>query len=165
MKHYVTTVKLGETTPSFDLESEVDGTFPYEHITREMTEEALRKFEGEIDQVPPLFSAVNINGTRAYKLARKGEETELPAKKVFIREIRLTSFEPPMLTLEVTCGKGTYIRSLARDLGRELGSGAHLVALRRTSVGPFTLDGAIKPEEIEDFIKSELEKEGYKREQ
>ncbi len=165
LKHYVTTIKLGETTPSFDLESEVDATFPYDHITREMTEEALRKFEGEIDQVPPLFSAVNINGTRAYKLARRGEETELPAKKVFIREIKLTTFEPPMLTLEVTCGKGTYIRSLARDLGREFGSGAHLTALRRTSVGSFTLDDAIKPEEIEDFIKGELEKEGYKREQ
>lgn len=165
LKHYVTTIKLGETTPSFDLESETDATYPYEHITREMTEEALRSFEGEIDQVPPLFSAININGTRAYKLARKGEETELPSKRIFVQEIKLTAFEPPLLTLEVTCGKGTYIRALARDLGVALGSGAHLTALRRTSVGPFTLEGSIRHEEIEEYIRTELEKEGYKKEQ
>ena len=165
LKHYVTTLKLGETTPSFDLESEVDARYPWEHITREVVEEALKTFEGEIDQIPPLFSAININGTRAYKIARKGEEAELPAKSIYIESIELTAFEPPLLTLEITCGKGTYIRALARDLGEALGSGAHLTELRRTRVGDFTLDGAIAPEEIESYILSELEKEGYQKEQ
>ena len=161
LKHYVTTLKLGETTPSFDLESEPDGVYPFEHITREMVEGALGAFVGEIDQVPPLFSAVNVGGTRAYKLARKGRETELEARRIYIEEIILTGFDLPSVTLEITCGKGTYIRALARDLGTALGSGAHLTSLRRTRVGDFTLTGAIQTEEIRSFIRKELEREGY----
>ena len=165
MKQYVTTLKFGETTPSFDLESEPDGTYPYAHITEESLKAVLNEFEGEILQVPPLFSAINVGGTRAYKLARKGVETELPPKKILVDRIRVVSFELPFVTLEITCGKGTYIRALARDIGRALGSGAHLTALRRTRVGDFTLEGAIAPQDAERFIIEELEKEGYKKEQ
>lgn len=160
-KHYRATIKLGETTPSFDLESEPDGFYPTEHITKEMVEETLRRFEGEVDQVPPLFSAVNVGGTRAYKLARKGEERELQPRKVFIERIELTRCELPEIDIEVTCSKGTYIRALARDIGKELGSGAHLTSLRRTKVGSFSMESAIKTDEMEDFIHSELAKEGY----
>ena len=165
LKHYVATVRFGATTPSFDLESEVDAEYSFEHITESKLTEVLETFLGETEQIPPLFSAINVDGTRAYKLARKGQETELPPRKIFIEDVKVTTFDPPLATIEVTCGKGTYIRALVRDVGRALNSGAHLTALRRTRVGDYGLSEAIRAEEIEDFIARELEKEGYRKEQ
>lgn len=136
VKEYVATLRLGATTPSFDLETEVDATYPWEHVTREEVERVLQeKFTGSIEQVPPAFSACKVDGKRAYKMARKGREVELKAKTLVIDEIELLEFAPPSLTIRVVCSKGTYIRALARDIGEALGSGAHLTALRRTRVG------------------------------
>lgn len=156
-KVYYATLKLGETTPSYDLEKEVDATYPTEHITEEMVREVLEHFVGEIKQVPPLFSAVKVEGQRAYHLARKGKEVALTAKVIRIEEIELLSFEMPYLEIRVKCGKGTYIRSLARDIGEALQSGAHLTALRRTEVGEFRVEEAIKEEDFETFIQGQLE--------
>lgn len=136
VKEYVATLQLGATTPSFDLETEVDATYPWEHVTREEVERVLQEnFTGSIEQVPPAFSACKVDGKRAYKMARKGREVELKAKTLVIDEIELLEFAPPSLTIRVVCSKGTYIRALARDIGEALGSGAHLTALRRTRVG------------------------------
>jgi len=136
-KEYTATLQLGATTPSFDREHTVDMTYPTRHITRELILSVLDNFVGEIQQVPPLFSAVMVDGHRAYKLARKGAEVELAAKTVRIDEIELTNFDPVtmQMSIRVVCGKGTYIRSLARDIGYALGSGAFLTALCRTRLG------------------------------
>ena len=134
-KEYVATLKLGETTPSFDLEKPVDAVYPTGHITREMVEEVLARFVGTIEQVPPVFSACKVNGSRAYDLARRGEDVELKAKKLVIDEMELLRCELPEIDIRVVCSKGTYIRALARDIGEALQSGAHLTALRRTRVG------------------------------
>ena len=136
-KEYTATLQLGATTPSYDREHTVDYTYPTRHITRQLVEQTLRRFVGEIDQVPPVYSAVMVDGHRAYKLARKGGEVELKAKRVVIHELELTSFDPQsmQLSIRVVCGKGTYIRSLARDIGQALGSGAFLTALCRTRLG------------------------------
>jgi tRNA pseudouridine55 synthase len=150
-KEYVATIKLGDTTPSFDLETEVDSSYATDHITREKVEMALQCFLGEIDQIPPLFSAKYVNGTRAYELARKGEEVELKPNRVKIVYIELISFELPIVKLRIICSKGTYIRSLARDIGLELKSGAHLTELRRTRIGDFTVGQA---QTIKDFEKN-----------
>lgn len=141
-KEYVATLQLGATTPSFDMEHETDATFPTSHITREGIEQALAAFVGDVMQVPPVFSACNVNGKRAYALSRKGKEVELAPKQVRIDEIELVSFdiEKKQLTLRIVCGKGTYIRALARDLGRALQSGAYLTALRRTRVGDIRVE-------------------------
>lgn len=155
-KTYETTLHLGATTPSYDLETEVDSRHPYEHITEQMIREVLEGFVGSIRQVPPLFSAVNVGGTRAYELARKGSDLELPAKEVMIHDIKIKRVELPEVELEVTCGKGTYIRSLARDIGRALGSGAHLTMLRRTKVGSFDVEGGLVPEDFENYIQNRL---------
>jgi tRNA pseudouridine55 synthase len=154
-KEYNATLRLGATTPSFDLEHEIDAFFPYEHITKEMIESVLPQFLGEIMQVPPTFSAVKINGKRAYKYARQGEDVEIAPKKLVIDEIELIKFEPPLLDLRIVCSKGTYIRALARDIGTALNSGAHLVKLERTRIGDITLDKCIS---IKDFEK-QFEKE------
>ena len=137
VKEYVATLQLGATTPSYDLEKEVDATYPTAHITRELIDRTLPQFIGEQWQVPPIFSAVQINGKRAYELARKGEEVELKPKLLKIDEIEVLDFDPTtmQLTIRVVCSKGTYIRALARDIGEKLNSGAHLIALRRTRVG------------------------------
>ncbi len=140
MKEYVAEITLGATTPSFDLETEIDATYPHEHVTRELVESVLPRFTGRVMQVPPVFSAVKIDGKRAYSFARKGKEVELKAKPLEIREIEILSFEAPVLTLRIICSKGTYIRALARDLGQALETGAHLTALRRTRVGDVTID-------------------------
>ena len=140
MKEYVAEITLGATTPSFDLETEFDATYPHEHVTRELVESVLPSFTGRVMQVPPVFSAVKIDGKRAYSFARKGKEVELKAKPLEIREIEILSFEAPVLTLRILCSKGTYIRALARDLGQTLETGAHLTALRRTRVGEVTID-------------------------
>lgn len=134
-KEYVATIKLGATTPSFDLEKEIDAEYPWEHITREKIEEILPRFTGRIMQVPPIFSAVKVEGKRAYNLARKGKDVELKAKPLEIKEMEILDCSLPEVTLRIVCSKGTYIRALARDFGEALGSGAHLTGLRRTRVG------------------------------
>lgn len=139
-KEYTATLQLGATTDSYDMEHEVNHTYPTEHITREMILETLKQFIGDIEQVPPTYSAVKIGGDRAYKLRRNGEEVKLKPKHIHIDAIELTSFdqEHAQMSIRVVCGKGTYIRALARDIGRALGSGAYLTALRRTRVGDIT---------------------------
>lgn len=149
VKEYVATLALGATTPSFDLETEIDATYPIDHITRELVEETLRKFHGTIQQVPPAFSAVKIDGQRAYKMARKGQTPELKAKTLVIDDIELLEYAQDQISLRIVCSKGTYIRALARDIGEALGSGAHLTALRRTRVGDFTIDKCISVDDAD----------------
>jgi len=149
-KEYTATLQLGATTPSFDREHTVDMTYPTRHITRELIEQTLQQFQGDIEQVPPLFSAVMVDGHRAYKLARKGSDVELQAKNVRIDEIELTHFDPELMqmSIRVVCGKGTYIRSLARDIGAALGSGAFLTALCRTRLGNVRIEDSLT---LDDF--------------
>ena len=161
-KEYIATLKLGETTPSFDLEKEVDAVYPTEHITRELVEGVLKQFIGTIEQVPPVFSACKIEGKRAYELARNGEEVPLKAKTLVIDEIELLACELPVVKIRVVCSKGTYIRALARDIGVALHSGAHLVALERTRVGDVTLDQCMNPEDIDAFLDREIPAEETK---
>ncbi|MDR3194593.1 MAG: tRNA pseudouridine(55) synthase TruB [Tannerella sp.] len=153
-KEYVASIKLGETTPSFDLEKEVDRTYPVDHITCETVKEALAKFTGEIRQVPPVFSACKIGGKRAYELARKGEDAPLKAKTLVIDAIELLACTLPVIQIRVTCSKGTYIRALARDIGEALHSGAHLIALQRTRIGSVTLDMCMSPDHMDDYLKN-----------
>lgn len=152
MKEYVAEVKFGATTPSYDLEKEIDATYPWEHITRERIEEVLPRFIGHVMQVPPVFSAVKIDGKRAYNYARKGKEVDIKAKPLEIREMEILKWEAPVLTLRVLCSKGTYIRALARDLGEALDSGAHLVGLRRTRVGDYTEQQALTIDRAVEII-------------
>lgn len=154
-KEYVATLRLGATTPSFDLETEIDSEYPTAHITRELVEEALNRFRGRIMQVPPIFSAVKIDGKRAYKFARKGKEVELKAKPLEITELELLEFSDDTLKIRVVCSKGTYIRALARDIGEALGSGAHLTALRRTRVGSYSENEALTVEQAVEMIELE----------
>jgi tRNA pseudouridine55 synthase len=149
-KEYVATITLGGTTPSFDLETEIDQVFPYDHISKEHVENALKCFSGEIEQAPPIYSAKQIDGKRAYNLARQGEDVILRKNLVTIHEIEILKFELPEITLRILCSKGTYIRSIARDLGEKLDSGAHLSALRRTKIGDYHVKDAKK---IADFVK------------
>ena len=149
VKEYIATLKLGSTTPSFDLETEIDETYPTEHINRALIDEILKEFLGEIRQRPPVYSAIKIDGKRAYKYARKGQEVEIKEKVLVIDEIEILSFDKDVLKIRVVCSKGTYIRALARDIGSKLGSGAHLVALERTRIGEFKADQAL---EIEEFV-------------
>lgn len=155
VKEYVAEIKLGATTPSFDLETEEDATYPWEHITREQIDNVLQtQFVGSIEQVPPLYSACKINGKRAYKIARTGNEVELKAKTLVINEIELLEFEGQRLAIRVVCGKGTYIRALARDIGLALGSGAHLTGLRRTRVGDVLVQECLSVDEAVDVINT-----------
>lgn len=147
VKEYVATVALGATTPSYDLETEIDATYPTEHITRPLVEEVLTRFVGSIQQVPPAYSACKVDGRRAYKIARSGKEVELKPKTLVIDEIELLSFAHTEITIRVVCSKGTYIRALARDIGEALGSGAHLTALRRTRVGDVKIDDCLNVEQ------------------
>lgn len=147
-KEYVATIRLGATTPSFDLEKPIDAEYPTAHITPESVEETLKQFIGTIEQVPPAFSACKVNGERAYELARKGEEITLKAKTLVIDELELVSCNLPEIVIRVVCSKGTYIRALARDIGFALGSGAHLTALRRTRVGNIRVEDCM---DIETF--------------
>jgi len=149
-KEYVATLELGATTPSFDLEHEIDSRYPTAHITRELIDEVIRRFKGEIWQVPPVYSAVKVDGKRAYNYARDGQEVELKAKLLVIDEIEVLNFDFPVLKIRVVCSKGTYIRALARDIGEALQSGAHLIALERTRIGDITLADCL---EIDDFLK------------
>jgi len=149
-KEYTATLQLGATTPSYDMEHEVDATFPTSHITRERIEQVLAGFVGDIQQVPPAYSACKIGGDRAYELMRKGKDVELAAKTVRIDNIELTAFDAQsmQMSIRVVCGKGTYIRSLARDIGQALQSGAYLTALCRTRVGDVRIEDCIT---IDDF--------------
>ena len=155
VKEYVAEIKLGATTPSFDLETEEDATYPWEHITREQIDNVLQtQFVGSIEQVPPSYSACKINGKRAYKIARTGNEVELKAKTLVINEIELLEFEGQRLVIRVVCGKGTYIRAMARDIGLALGSGAHLTGLRRTRVGDVLVQECLSVDEAVDIINT-----------
>lgn len=158
MKEYTAILQLGATTASYDLEHEIHQTYPWKHITREMILEILKKFTGDIEQIPPTYSAVKISGDRAYKLRRQGEEVKLKPKHIHIDEIELTSFNEDngQLSIRVVCGKGTYIRALARDLGRALGSGAYLTALRRTRVGDITVNKCIDFDHFDEWLKDKI---------
>ena len=154
-KEYTATLRLGATTPSFDLEHDIDATYPTAHITEEAVREALCRFKGSIEQVPPAFSACKIEGKRAYKMARKGQDVVLSPKLIRIDEIELTGCRlPDEIDIRVVCGKGTYIRALARDIGLALGSGAHLTALRRTRVGDYRVEDCMTLDEATKWIES-----------
>lgn len=153
-KEYTATLQLGATTPSFDLEHTVDHTYPTAHITEELIRETLPKFIGEIQQVPPAYSACKINGDRAYKLMRNGMDVPLKAKTLRVDEIEMTSFDKELmqLSIRVVCGKGTYIRALARDIGEALGSGAFLTALRRTRVGGIRAEDCVTLDDFPEWL-------------
>lgn len=157
-KEYTATLQLGATTPSFDLEHDIDGNYPTEHITRELIEQTLPQFVGDIKQVPPVYSACMVAGDRAYELARKGKEVALAPKDIHIDEIELIGFDPAVmqLTIRVVCGKGTYIRSLARDIGEALGSGAHLTALCRTRVGDVRIEDCLTFDDFPTWLEQNL---------
>ncbi len=152
-KEYIANIKFGATTPSFDLETEIDYTFDVDHITAEKLNQVIDEFRGPIEQKPPVFSAKFVNGKRAYEYARKGTEVQLKSNLINIFELEIIDFQSPMLKLRVKCSKGTYIRSLARDLGNKLNSGAHLIELKRTAIGDFSLDKAMTFNEFENFLK------------
>lgn len=153
VKEYIATIALGATTPSFDLETEIDATYPTEHITEQLVREALEKFVGRIEQVPPAYSAIKVDGERAYKYARRGDEPVLKAKVLVIDEIELLEYSQTSIIIRVVCSKGTYIRALARDIGVALNSGGHLTALQRTRVGDVTLDMCLDIPKLVDIIK------------
>lgn len=155
IKEYVAVLQLGATTPSYDLEKEIDCTYPTEHITRALIEEVIPTFLGEQWQIPPIFSAVKIDGKRAYKLARKGEEVDLQAKLLTIDSIDILEFNEALMQLKirVVCSKGTYIRALARDIGKALNSGAHLIELRRTRVGDIRVEDCLTVQDFEKMLE------------
>jgi len=160
-KEYTATLQLGATTPSYDMEHEVDATYPSSHITRELIDSVLAKFVGDIQQVPPQYSACKIGGDRAYELMRKGKEVELAAKTVHIDSIDVIDFNPTtmLLSIRVVCGKGTYIRSLARDIGQALNSGAYLTALCRTRLGSVRIEDCITIDDFPEWLDNiEIEK-------
>ena len=156
-KEYIATLQLGATTPSFDLETPVDATYPTSHISRERVEEALRRFIGRIEQVPPSYSACKVDGKRAYDLARQGKEVELKAKVLVIDEIELQQFDADAMqaTIRVVCSKGTYIRALARDIGLALESGAHLTVLRRTRIGDYKVEDCHSLESFQQWLETQ----------
>jgi tRNA pseudouridine55 synthase len=147
-KEYTGTFRVGATTPTFDLEKEIDYTFEYLHITKEIAQQTALRFMGEIEQIPPQFSAVKIDGKRAFDYARSGKEVEIKPKTVTVSEFEITRFDLPDIDFRIVCSKGTYIRSIARDFGAALQSGAHLTALRRTRTGPFRVENAIQLKSI-----------------
>lgn len=152
-KEYTGTLTLGATTPSYDLESEVDTVFAIKHINDDLIHETTKEFLGEIAQTPPIFSAVKKDGKRAYELARKGEQVELKSRKITISEFEITRIEMPEVDFRVVCSKGTYIRSLANDFGKALQSGAYLSVLRRTKIGDYNVDNAQTPLEFKESLK------------
>ena len=154
-KEYEADLMLGATTASYDKEHPVNATYPYEHITEELFNEVLKQFTGTIAQRPPLYSACKVDGERAYNLARQGSEMELAPKQITIEKIELVSFEPPQATIRVVCGKGTYIRSLARDIGEALGSGGYLTDLVRTRIGEYNIEKCITPEEFQQWLEEQ----------
>ncbi len=155
-KEYIATLKFGATTPCFDLERDVDMEYPYLHITKELLEDNMKKFVGEISQIPPSFSAKWINGQRAYKEAHVGNSLEIQPVNVMVYEMELLEFELPVAKIRITCSKGTYIRALARDIGVALQSGAHLIGLQRTRVGKFLLKDALSLDEFQKLLTTAL---------
>lgn len=155
-KEYVASIRFGATTPSFDLETEPQGEYPYEHIDRELLDRVLKQFTGTIRQVPPAYSAIRVDGVRAYEKARKGNELKMPVREVFVKELEVLGFNLPDLELRIDCGKGTYIRSLANDIGAACGSGAYLSELRRTGIGNFSVENANKMEDLIAFLQTKL---------
>lgn len=155
-KEYIASVHLGAVTPSFDLETEPEGDFPYQHIDRPYLQNILGQFTGEITQIPPAYSAIRVNGDRAYKTARKGNEIEMPSREVVVKELEILEFTPPDFRLRIVCSKGTYIRSLANDIGKACGSGAYLSGLRRMGSGEFRIEEANKMEDLVAFLQTKL---------
>jgi tRNA pseudouridine55 synthase len=155
-KEYIATVRLGATTPSYDLEKEIDAWYPTEHLSQKMVEEKLKMFVGEIEQIPPVFSACRVGGTHAYELARKGKEVELKPKLLVIDEIELLECNLPEIKIRVVCSKGTYIRALARDIGEALNSGAHLRELIRIRVGKITVEQCLEIEKFNEWLKNAM---------
>ena len=155
-KEYVADIRLGATTASFDLETEVDAEYPISHITKELVESVLKRFIGSIEQIPPIFSAVKVDGKRAYEYARKNEDIELKPKKLVIDSIELISCNIPDISIRVVCSKGTYIRALARDIGKALNSGAHLTGLVRIRVGDVGLDNCLNMDDIDQFLEKNI---------
>jgi len=143
-KEYLATLKIGATTPSFDMETEEDCSADFSHVNLKLLDSVLQKFIGEIEQVPPIFSAVKVKGRRAFDYARNGEDVKLRAKRIVIRKIEIENFELPEVKLRISCGKGTYIRALARDIGKELNCGAYLTALKRIRIGNYDIKDAFK---------------------
>lgn len=160
-KEYTGHITIGQTTPSFDLETEVDAEKDISSITEEQIREAARSFEGFNNQIPPLYSAVKINGERAYTLARRGDSAEIKAKQIEIKAFEITGIALPLVSFRVVCSKGTYIRSLARDFGEKLGCGAHLSKLVRTRIGPHELQEAFTIDDILQLRKQKLQDEGH----
>ncbi len=154
-KEYTGTITLGTTTPSFDLETEIDQTFPTEHITEKQIYETAKSFEGTIQQKPPLYSAIKKDGIRLYKLARKGEDIEIDSRDVTVLDFEITTIEMPLIDFKIRCSKGTYIRSIASDFGEKLNSGAHLSSLRRTRSGAFDITSAVSPEAFASKLNQE----------
>ena len=154
-KEYTGTITLGATTPSYDLETDVDQTYPTDHITEELLKEATKQFVGEIQQKPPIFSAIKKDGKRLYDIARAGETTEIKARTVTIHDFELTEINLPTVDFKVSCSKGTYIRSLAHDFGQAVNSGGHLSALRRTAIGNYRVENAMGIEAFEEMLTSE----------
>jgi len=152
-KTYTGEITLGSTTPSYDLETEIDHTYPTHHITKDAILKATKAFTGTILQKPPLFSALKKDGVRLYEYARKGEKVDVPSREVCIEKFDITHFELPKLNFEVVCSKGTYIRSLAHDFGQALNSGAHLSALKRTAIGNYEIEDALSIEAFETLLK------------
>jgi tRNA pseudouridine55 synthase len=155
-KEYIATLELGATTPSHDLEKEIDNRYDFSHVTQEMVEEKVKTFVGRIEQVPPSFSACKVDGKRAYDMARSGQEVVLKPKVLVIDEIELLECRLPMVKIRVVCSKGTYIRALARDLGESLNCGAHLTALCRTRIGDIRLENCLH---VDDFTKEMLDEQ------
>lgn len=151
-KEYTGTITVGATTPSYDMETEPNQIFPFEHITPELIQETLPKFIGDISQIPPLFSAIKVDGKRAYTMARQGSDHELKSRIINIREFEITRIDLPEIDFRVSCSKGTYIRSLAFDFGKALGSGAYLSALRRTKIGNYSVEDAVEPQNVQPPI-------------
>lgn len=151
-KEYVAELKLGSTTPSYDTETEEDHSFDTEHITLELIKQVLPQFVGTIEQVPPVFSAKKIDGVRAYKKARKGQEVAMRTAQVEVQAIEIMEFSDNFLRLKIQCGKGTYIRALARDIGIALNSGAYLTNLRRTRIGAYVVENALSIQEFEQQL-------------
>ncbi|MDP4207196.1 MAG: tRNA pseudouridine(55) synthase TruB [Bacteroidota bacterium] len=151
-KEYIAGILLGKTTPSFDLETEYDNEYPTDHISRELVEDILSTFLGESDQIPPVFSAKFIDGKRAYEYARKGQAVEMRPNRISINEIEIVEFNMPEVIIRVKCSKGTYIRSLVRDIGERLNSGACMISLQRTAIGNYNLNNAMSVEEFENKL-------------
>ena len=156
-KEYIALLKVGATTPSFDLETEEDEQFETAQITRETVAKILPLFIGAIEQVPPAYSAIKVDGKRAYQFARKGKEVELKPKLLVIKEIELIKFELPQIELRIVCSKGTYIRALARDIGKALNSGAYLIGLERTRIGKYTIDQSLDLTELADMLSAHFQ--------